>query len=199
MDTTDIMDITDLTDTSTSKTASPVFLSGVLNALSHAFYLPRENECFLLAISEDGRSTETIVRVPLHKAQQLHFLLLDNQKCFLGRRIELMGPLRPCSGPLSVAQARKAEGHFYVVSSKCQLHFSPVEDQVHEPVNVSGRLIEGVVTCDDEADSGVVILNKKILLVTVALAHISNVWKLTKGQVVLVANGHLVKEEGKLG
>lgn len=55
--------------------------------------------------------------------------------------------------------------------------------------------IEGIVTDDADADCGVYTLNRRKTLVVTSLCQVTNVRRLSKGQTVLVVNGHTVEGE----
>ncbi len=167
---------------------------GHLVFLSHVLYLTGA-KCFLISVEEEeesssGRTTVTIL-VPIY-LESFRPLQTVNKR-FLGCSVLVtrIFPLksREFGGKLGLHRAT-ARSSLRILSSAA----AAVPRQVSSPE----CYFEGVVTFAGDAGSGVVVLNKRVLLVATAICHLTNVRRLSMGQKVFASGMHLERGGGRV-
>ena len=164
-------------------------VSGVLDGLSHVFYNAGE-KAFMAKIKVDGGDGHYdihFVLFPIKHKILRRYLLHDRYLRLIGRPVTVTN-VSPASildnVPVLVAK-QSSQLTLAVKRGKCNV----------APSSPPPSQIEGIVTDDADADCGVYTLNRRKTLVVTSLCQVTNVRRLSKGQTVLVVNGHTVEGE----
>ena len=131
-------------------------IQGYLTHLSHVFYITGRNKVFFLKIQEQN------VVVPI-SLKQFHFLQTENDLP-IGEKLRITGLIR-LEQPVAFQATSK---------SRIEVIAEDVEETVGDQ-DLRLDLLQGVVTDDSDAQSGIYVLNKRLTLVTTSLCHITNI------------------------
>ncbi len=157
-------------------------------------------KCFLLTLQEKktGSDSEVVHLVVPIQLRDWHFLQKDKDK-FVGCDV-VVTRIRKIKSEQGFFQV-SPEGSLFRATSKSTVKvLSPPPASPSRPLlpdsgnSASPHLyFEGVVTNDCDSTSGVVVLNKRAVLVATALCHITNVRRIATGQKVSVVGAHAQK------
>ena len=146
--------------------------------MSHVFYLKSIKVFFVSIRRSSGLMVHVVVPIT---CKAFHRLQLEDRR-FIGSGIQVtrLRPYRRAGIPLDTAFQLSTRSNMTLRKAINAGDAAPAEEG--EPI-----YFEGVVTEDGDASSGVVVLNRRILVVATSLCHVTNIRKLAKGQKVLVS------------
>ena len=148
-------------------------------SMSHVFYL-KGNKAFFITIKTEDNHVHVIVPI----ANKAFIRLQLEDKRFMGTKVAI-SQVRPYHRPGCTP------GTLFQLSSRSDLVLE--EDDDDAMADDEAIYFEGIVTDSRHATSGVVILNRRVVLIATAICHITNVRMLAKGQKVTVANAARVE------
>ncbi len=171
-------------------------IEGILEAVSHVFYLPGESKCFILQLRKKDNGRMTVI-ARLHLCHPSLKQVQNDAHNLIGTFVKITDTkqkslrVSPDLPPLDVYQVVK-ESTFEVMSDES------MDDQDFETSNNTNDSMvsyQGIVCNDKFKTAGIFSLDLKVTVVATGLCVITNLRQVSKGQKVMVREAHLEKEQ----